>query len=396
MPRGRPNKMLEYTPNWGLYQGSAIRMLREEKGLGLRELAELISYHPGALSNVENNRAAASSETLKKIAEALDVKAEILKQMPLHPRLYSKKEGTEVTASGEISKLLHEILDQLQEIEIKITRLSQETKGISGSSAGSSLVPNTPKSSLLIVIDGPVATGKSVVGREVARRLGFKFLDTGMMYRAITWLALRLGINDRAEEDLARLAKKISLFLESEPDRLTILGDKVGPESITRLWELPLASLGQQEIRSEIDKHVSLVARVPAVRDALLAQQRRIAEEDRVVMVGRDVGTIVVPDAPLKIYLQASPKERARRRWRELRQQGIKIDKKLVLDQLILRDKMDSERVHSPLRPAKDAILINTDGLSIDQVVEEILGLPLVKQWIKKGSVGSTSIPKHD
>jgi cytidylate kinase len=130
-----------------------------------------------------------------------------------------------------------------------------------------------------------------------------------------------------------------------------------------------------QEARTEIDQHVSLIARVPGVRDALVAQQRDIAAQGRIVMVGRDIGTVVVPDALLKIYLQASPRERTRRRWLELRQQGINIDEDLVLQQLTRRDKLDSERSHSPLRPADDARIVNTDNLTIEQVVDAILGL---------------------
>jgi cytidylate kinase len=203
-----------------------------------------------------------------------------------------------------------------------------------------------------------VATGKSVVGRLVARRLGYRFLDTGAMYRALTWLALQRRIDVHDHTSLAALARHHPISIDDE-GQVVIDGRQV-----------PL-----QEARTEIDRHVSLVAQVPAVRDALVAQQRDIASAGRIVMAGRDIGTVVAPDAPVKVYLQASTRERARRRWLELQKQGVEIDQDIVLEQLIRRDKLDSERAHSPLHPAADAHIIDTDKLSIEQVVDTILQL---------------------
>jgi len=210
----------------------------------------------------------------------------------------------------------------------------------------------------LIAIDGPVATGKSVVGRLISQRLGCRFLDTGAMYRALTWLALQRGVDTHDQPALTDLAHQYPVSVDDEGQ--VIIDNR----------QVPL-----QDARTQIDQHVSLVAQVPGVREALVAQQRDIAARGRIVMVGRDIGTVVAPDAPLKIYLQASPQERARRRWRELQQQGIAIEQDLVLEQLIRRDKLDSERAHSPLRPAADAHIINTDNLTVEQVVDAIIRL---------------------
>ncbi len=210
----------------------------------------------------------------------------------------------------------------------------------------------------LIAIDGPVATGKSVVGRIVARKLRFRFLDTGAMYRALTWLALQRGVDIHDNAAPTPLARQHPVSVGKE-SQVSIDGRQV-----------PL-----QEARTEIDKSVSFVARVPGVRDALVAQQRAIAGQGRIVMVGRDIGTVVAPNAPLKFYFQASPQERARRRWLELKQQGLDLDQRQVLDQLTARDKLDTERAHSPLRPADDAHIIDTDNLTVQQVVEVILKL---------------------
>lgn len=215
-----------------------------------------------------------------------------------------------------------------------------------------------PISPNLIAIDGPVATGKSVVGRLVAHHLGYRFLDTGAMYRALTWLALQRDVDVHDEAALTALARRHPVSIDD--DGQVIIDSR----------QVPL-----QEARTEIDQHVSLVAQVPGVRDALVAQQRDIAAQGRIVMVGRDIGTVVAPDAPLKIYLQASPRERARRRWLELQQQGININQDLVLEQLTRRDKLDSERAHSPLHPAADARIVNTDNLTVEQVVDAILEL---------------------
>jgi cytidylate kinase len=208
-----------------------------------------------------------------------------------------------------------------------------------------------------IAIDGPVAAGKTVVGQELARHLGFTCLDTGMMYRAITWLALRSHIGMDNELALSTLAANTSLrFNEQDYQQIHVGNNTVG--------------LGLR--KPDVDKHVSLVARLPQVRRALVKQQRALAKEGDIVMIGRDIGTVVLPDADLKIYMQASAEERAKRRWLEFHARDIELDLQQVLRDIKARDNLDSCRTDSPLMPAKDAILMNTEGRSIKQIVQLI------------------------
>jgi cytidylate kinase len=210
----------------------------------------------------------------------------------------------------------------------------------------------------VIAIDGPVASGKTVVGRELALQLGFEFLDTGIMYRAITWLALRLGIPIGDEPALVELANSHPVRLAGAgSDRVLVGEHAVGPE-------LRDAS---------VDSHVSLVARVPGVRRALVRQQRALARRGRIVMVGRDIGTVVLPSADLKVFLPASPEQRSQRRWQELISQGHKVEHKDVLRETKARDEIDSQRADSPLMPAEDALLLDTEGLSMTQVVQRLM-----------------------
>jgi cytidylate kinase len=210
----------------------------------------------------------------------------------------------------------------------------------------------------VVAIDGPVAAGKTMAGREVAKRLKFRYLDTGVMYRAITWLALRDTVSTEDEEALGALARNNPILLHGHSsDRVLVGGVSVGPE----LRE------------SEVDKHVSLVSRVSGVRLALVHQQRVLASDGKIVMVGRDIGTVVLPQADMKIFMTASLEERARRRWRELLSQGQNADYQSVMGGIKARDDVDTHRADSPLKPAEDAWLLNTDGRSGDEVVELIL-----------------------
>ena len=217
----------------------------------------------------------------------------------------------------------------------------------------------------VIAIDGPVAAGKTMTGRELAKRLNLHYLDTGVMYRAITWLALRNSTPMDDETALGVLADSTPILLDGQnSDRVLVGGISVGPE----LRE------------SEVDRHVSLVSRVSEVRRALVNQQRSLASEGNIVVVGRDIGTVVLPDAPMKIYITASPEERARRRWKEFQAQGRESDYRSVLEETKARDDLDSRRADSPLKPAGDAWVLNTDGLTGEEVVE------LIVQKIKESS----------
>ena len=210
----------------------------------------------------------------------------------------------------------------------------------------------------VIAIDGPVAAGKTMVGRELAKRLNLRYLDTGVMYRAITWLALKNATPIEDEVALGTLADETPIMLDgSNSDRVLVDGISVGPE----LRE------------AEVDRHVSLVSRVSSVRSALVAQQRRMASEGRIIVVGRDIGTVVLPNADLKIYITASSEERSRRRWKEFQAQGRETDYQSVLNETRARDDVDTQRDDSPLRPAEDAWVLDTDGLTGDEVVDLIV-----------------------
>ncbi len=207
----------------------------------------------------------------------------------------------------------------------------------------------------LITIDGPVAVGKSTVGRLLAGKLGYRFIDTGAMYRALAWKALKLGLDPEDEEGLSELARSTAMEFSGDGE-LLVDGQVVS-----------------HELRQpSVEERVSLVSRIAEVRQAMVAQQQAIARESGAVMAGRDIGTVVLPQAELKVYLEASAEERARRRYQELRQQGKDVDYASVLDDLKRRDSIDSQRAVSPLRPASDAHIIDTEGLEVEVVVEMI------------------------
>ena len=238
-------------------------------------------------------------------------------------------------------------------------RMKLRPKGEQPRKSSSSRFPS------IIAMDGPSASGKSTVGRLLARRLGYLYLDTGVMYRAVTHVALNRGIALTDESAITALARQtvleVLLPTVSDGRDVTVLADGV---DIT--WNL----------RSrEVEQAVSPVSAYAGVREALLLSQRSVGLAGSVVMVGRDIGTVVLPEADLKIYLDASLKVRARRRWRERRARGGTPSLEDVLADMKRRDEIDSTRAHAPLAAAPDAIVIDTTSLSIDQVVEQILQL---------------------
>ena len=209
-----------------------------------------------------------------------------------------------------------------------------------------------------IAIDGPVAVGKTVVGRLLARRLGFRFLDTGVMYRAVTLAALEREMPLEDDAGLARLAQEIVIdVLETDTGR-DVLVDGV---DVTGRLRAP-----------DVDHGASVVSQVQGVREALVRKQRAMADQGRWVVVGRDVGTVVLPDAEVKVFLEASVEERARRRYQEICAKGANVDADVVRSELEERDRRDIHRAHSPLRAAPDAHRVVTDGLTVEQVVEHI------------------------
>jgi CMP/dCMP kinase len=214
----------------------------------------------------------------------------------------------------------------------------------------------------IIAIDGPAASGKSTLGRKLAEWLGFLFFDTGVMYRAITWQALQRGLDVRDEAAVTALAKTIAI--------------DVRPASVHDGRACDVLVDGQDitwESRSPaVDANVSVVSAYRGVRYAMSEQQRQIGRRGRVVMVGRDIGTVVLPEADLKIYLDASATERARRRFEELRARGAQADMHEVLSMVLERDRIDSTRDVAPLRVASDAVLIDSETLSADEVFEQV------------------------
>ena len=215
---------------------------------------------------------------------------------------------------------------------------------------------------ITIAIDGPVASGKTVVGRLLAQRLGYRVVDTGLMYRAITWQALEDGVDLEDRERMASLVQEHDLEVRFEDGgEASIFLDN---RDVTPYLRLP-----------EVEQGVSQVARIPAVREALVVLQRSIGREGQVVMVGRDIGTVVLPDAPLKVYLTAAVEERAQRRYKELQGLGTSVGYEQVLRELQQRDRLDLERQVAPLRPAEDATIVTTDGLNVQDVVGWVVSL---------------------
>lgn len=237
-----------------------------------------------------------------------------------------------------------------------------------------------PKSKLsVIAIDGPAASGKSTIGRLLADELGYLYLDTGCMYRAVTLAALQRHIDVTDETAVTALSRSLKIDIqptanEGDGRHYTTL---LNGQDVT--WEL----------RSpEVDTNVSLVSSYRGVREEMVARQREFGARGQVVMIGRDIGTVVMPDAPLKLYISASAEERARRRWLDRQEQGHANSYEAIVDDIKRRDKFDSNRQHSPLQPAQDAIIIDTTEFTPENIVREILK---IVHTFESGSAQSTA-----
>jgi cytidylate kinase len=217
----------------------------------------------------------------------------------------------------------------------------------------------------VIAIDGTSASGKSTIGALLAERLGYVFFDTGIMYRAVTWAALQRGISVEDEPAVTGLAETIVITVErphiQDSRQFTV---RVDGEDVT--WEIR---------KPEVDAAVSPVSAYREVREALTQQQRRIGQQGQIVMVGRDIGTVVLPEAHVKIFMDATPEERARRRLEEMRSRGQRPRFRDVLAAIRRRDKYDSERDIAPLSQANDAVYLDTTNLPIESVLEKVLEL---------------------
>jgi cytidylate kinase len=208
---------------------------------------------------------------------------------------------------------------------------------------------------MIVAIDGGVASGKSAVGRRVADALALPFVDSGLMYRAITRLAAERGIDPRDSDAVTRLAEATDVRIDGEHVWAN------GVELTDRIYDADHAEA------------LPLISAIPGVRAALVAQQRRLAGGEGVVMAGRDIGTVVFPDADFKLFLVASLDEKVRRRAAQYERRGERVDAEAMRKEVEERDRVDSQRAIAPLKPAPDAVVIDTDKLEIDEVVDAIL-----------------------
>ncbi len=217
----------------------------------------------------------------------------------------------------------------------------------------------------IIAIDGPAASGKSTLGRKLADSMGYLFFDTGVMYRAVTWGALQRGLKIGDEAAVTHLAETAQIDVRP-PSQEDGRACDVLLDGVDITWETR---------RPDVEANVSPVSAYRDVRKALASQQRRIGLRGRVIMVGRDIGTVVLPEADLKIYLDASAEERARRRHKEIIQRGEQADYEQVLAGVRGRDAIDSTRAFSPLRAAEDAVILDSDNMDADQVFAKVQAL---------------------
>ena len=214
-----------------------------------------------------------------------------------------------------------------------------------------------------IAIDGPAASGKSSVGLELSKRLGYLFLDTGVMYRAVTWAALKKGFDMNDETNISQLAADLKINI-TQPSNKVGSFNKINVDGV---------DVTRKITEKKVNDNVSQISKYKEVRNSLTIQQQKIAQKGNIVMVGRDIGTVVLPNANCKFFLNASVDERAKRRHREEIERGENPNFEEIQSNILKRDRIDSTRTLAPLIPAKDAIIIETDNKSIDQVVEEIL-----------------------
>lgn len=217
----------------------------------------------------------------------------------------------------------------------------------------------TKKKGLTIAIDGPSGAGKSTVGRALAKRLGYTYIDTGAMYRTVALKAKEKGIGLEEESTLYQMASSLRITFVT-------MGEEIhtycNGEDVSEPIRLP-----------EISRLASEFSKKKGVREALVKMQREMAKEGRVVLEGRDIGTVVFPEAEVKFYLEAEPQERAKRRFQELIAKGVQIDFQKTLEEVMQRDYNDMHRALSPLKRAEDSILIDSTHRSVEDVVEEML-----------------------
>jgi cytidylate kinase len=221
-----------------------------------------------------------------------------------------------------------------------------------------------------IAIDGPAASGKSTTAKIIAQKLGYLYIDTGAMYRALTLAIIKakVDISNVIELKKITLSSKIELK-QSDSQLLTFLNGK----NVSNEIRMP-----------EINQIISFISAYPEIRKIMVEKQRKLAEHGGIVMDGRDIGTVVLPDAEVKIYMEAKLFERAKRRFNELQENGIKLDLSDIKNEIKNRDKIDSSRVASPLKPAENAIIIDTSNLTIEEQTDKCL--ELIQNYFECGS----------
>lgn len=212
---------------------------------------------------------------------------------------------------------------------------------------------------MIIAIDGPAASGKSTTAKLVAKKLGYTYIDSGAMYRAVTLKAIRENVDVTDEDAVTQIARNVNIEFKDINDEQHVLLDG---EDVTEEIRMP-----------EISKNISPVAANPKVREILVEKQRKYAKNNNIVMDGRDIGTVVFPNADVKIYLVASVEERAKRRFKELKMKGIQGDLEEIKEDIRKRDRADISRPTGPLKKASDAIEVDTSNLTIEEQVEKII-----------------------
>jgi cytidylate kinase len=232
---------------------------------------------------------------------------------------------------------------------------------------------------LIIAIDGPVGSGKSSVAQRVAELLGYTYLDTGAMYRALAWKALRRGVPLDSAEKVEALARETHIDLEAAGGGLRVRLDGADVTEAIRSAEVSQAS--------------SRVAVIPGVRRVLVVEQRRAGQLGGVVMEGRDIGTVVFPDADLKIYLDASVEVRAERRWRESQQKGEPIELARMVEEVRERDRRDRGREASPLARARDAVVVDNTAMEIEETARLVVLLARERENVEPSAEGNLSTP---
>jgi cytidylate kinase len=231
---------------------------------------------------------------------------------------------------------------------------------------------------MIIAIDGPAGSGKSTVAKAVAARLGYRYLDTGAMYRAVAYRALETGVPLDNDDAVSLIATAETVEFTHEGGSALPTGVRIGGHDVTEAIRTP-----------EVDAAVSPVSALKSVRELMVPQQRALAAGHDVVVEGRDIGTVVFPGAELKVFLSATPEERARRRGEQQRAAGVAVRDEDVLAAIVRRDAYDSSRAHSPLSTADDAVILDTTGLTVPEVVEAIAVLAEARKANPRADVGA-------